>query len=421
MEKQTYKPSNTATYGSKGSAVSAYQTQLNTQNAGKKGYVPLKVDGMYGPLTLAASQYKAPTVNLAVPSGSYESPETKAARDAQASYLNSLQEPNEDQIYKQTLGQFQAQIDAINAMYADEIARAKVQGTGRLGTQTAMSARRGLIGSDFGEANFQNQEADNNQVLKQIENEKMAKLSFLMGQAKTDASARLKAQREEFTKGLDARLAFYAEADSRKADNSSKAAKALIAQGLLLEDVPQTQLDQLAKYYGISSDDLKASYNDEKVASDALLKEKNKGFELSPGQSKYEFDPVSGGYKVVASAPVKTTTVKGKGTTTPKGTVVSGKATFTPDQLSAFSSELEKSRGTDRYVDPAVYLQAYQSWTDPEVGGLSKDFLLKYPPKQYVNPVNNTLPSYLRSTPEKLPSTKKTTTSTTSTPSGRTR
>lgn len=58
----TYKPSNTATFGSSGSAVSALQTQLNTQNAGVAGYVPLKVDGKYGPLTQAASQFKAPTV-----------------------------------------------------------------------------------------------------------------------------------------------------------------------------------------------------------------------------------------------------------------------------------------------------------------------------------------------------------------------
>ncbi len=346
------------------------------------------------------------TKNVKVPTGTYESPDLTSARNAQLSYLNSLQQPNEKKIYQDTLGRFQGQIDAVNAMYADEIARAKVQGTGRLGTQTAINARRGLIGSDFGEANVQNQEASNNQVLNQIDNEKAAKLSYLMGQARTDASNELKAKREEFSKGLDARVAFYADADSRKAANSGKAAKALVAQGLDITDVPQTQLDQLAKYYGISVDDLTASYAEEKKTNDAALAKQNAPFELSGGQQRYAFDSASGQYKLIAEAPYKPTTGKKTGTST-KGTVISGKASFSPDQMSQFSSALESSKGPDNYVDPDVYQQAFQAWTDPETGGLAKDFLLKFPPAKYVNPVNDKLPSYLRST-----STKPKTTST---------
>lgn len=305
MATTTYKPSNTATYGSKGSAVSAYQTQLNNQNKGVAGYVPLKVDGMYGPLTQAASQFKAPTTiatttktqaGPVIPTGTYESPEVKAARDAQISYLNNIKQPDENSIWNQTMGRFQSQIDAVNAIYADEVANAKIQGTGRLGTQTAMSARRGLIGSDFGEANFKNQEGENNQVLRMIDNEKQQKLAVLMGQARNDASAELKSRREEFTKGLDARLAYYTAADQRKVDNSGKAIKSLIAQGLNPKEIDKSQLGQFAKYYGISSDDILTGYDEAKNASDAEKKKlENETTKAQPASvQEYEYAKANG-------------------------------------------------------------------------------------------------------------------------------
>lgn len=50
-------PGQAASFGSSGDAVKALQTQLNAQNMGKPGYKPLKVDGLYGPMTQAASQF----------------------------------------------------------------------------------------------------------------------------------------------------------------------------------------------------------------------------------------------------------------------------------------------------------------------------------------------------------------------------
>lgn len=60
MATQTYTPlatGATPALGTSGSAVAALQTQLNTTNAGKAGYVPLVVDGKYGALTQAASTF----------------------------------------------------------------------------------------------------------------------------------------------------------------------------------------------------------------------------------------------------------------------------------------------------------------------------------------------------------------------------
>jgi len=55
-----------ATYGEKSAGVSALQTQLNEKNKGVAGYVPLKVDSLYGPLTQAATQFKAPTTSSVI-------------------------------------------------------------------------------------------------------------------------------------------------------------------------------------------------------------------------------------------------------------------------------------------------------------------------------------------------------------------
>lgn len=83
----------------------------------------------------------------------------------------------------------------------------------------------------------------------------------------------------------------------------------------------------------------------------------------------------------------------GASNTTSKGTITSGSLSYTPADQSADSSALEQSRGTDGYVDPTIYQNLYQAWV--KAGGSTKDFLSVYPPKDYVNPDNTWLPSYL--------------------------
>ncbi len=66
----TYTPLKTGqapTIGTSGDAIKAFQTQLNTTNQGIAGYTPIKVDGLYGPLTQAASLFKAPEVKTTAP------------------------------------------------------------------------------------------------------------------------------------------------------------------------------------------------------------------------------------------------------------------------------------------------------------------------------------------------------------------
>ena len=282
------------------------------------------------------------TNTLATPSGSYQSPETLAAQQAQANYLNSLTNPDENSIYQQKLAQMQASIDATNNMYADELARAKQTGTGRLGTSTAINARRGTLGSDFGVAQYNTVEDANKQIENSIENERLARINAIMSQAKSDASSEYRSKRDEFAKGLDARLAYYQNADQRKVDNTSKAVKAILAQGLDINSIDPTSLTSYAKYYGITPEDIKASYATEKKAYDEAQVKANPSFELSQGQSKYTYNPSTGKYEVVASvAPKATASKSGTGV---KKTVAAQQGSDVADVISLFKNKMSQNK-----------------------------------------------------------------------------
>lgn len=76
-------------------------------------------------------------------------------------------------------------------------------------------------------------------------------------------------------------------------------------------------------------------------------------------------------------------------------TYTSGGLTYTNDDLGNTSSWLAATKGPDKYVDPNAYQQAFDAWVGDK--GLPKDFLAKFPPKQWINPANDWLPQYLKS------------------------
>lgn len=82
------------------------------------------------------------------------------------------------------------------------------------------------------------------------------------------------------------------------------------------------------------------------------------------------------------------------------GTTRSGKLVYSGEDYSSDSSALEKSRGSDGWVDPSVYKRLYDGWISG--GGSTKDFIAKFPPKIYVNPANDWLPPILRNTSTNL-------------------
>jgi len=194
---------------------------------------------------------------------------------------------DEAQIKADAIKQMQAQIDATNKLYAEELRRAQEQGRGRLGTTTAIGARRGLIGSDFGESQIRETEDLNTRVEQSIEQERLARISALMNQAKTDASKEISDRRAAMLSGFESRKDFFAGQEERKASRAQKAVAALISQGVAPDEIDSADLERYAKSYGISTSDLKVRFDQAEAEREAALFERA-GEELKRDKTRAE-------------------------------------------------------------------------------------------------------------------------------------
>lgn len=117
---------------------------------------------------------------------------------------------DEAAIRSQKEAEMQAQIDAINKVYADKLNQSRIQGQGRTGTNVAQQARGGLLGSDFGTAQ-QNQIQDvNTQSNNLVEAERLSLVNALLADAQNNAAAEIANKRSAVEAGGKALLEYYA-------------------------------------------------------------------------------------------------------------------------------------------------------------------------------------------------------------------
>lgn len=277
---QIYTPSkNTdptkAILGEKSGAVLALQKQLNQQNAGVTGYVPLKEDSLYGPLTQAASQFKAPVSSPIVNTPTIqstnplytESPEEKALKEATQSKIeyyktNANSIIDENQIRADTLAQMQAEINAQNDLYANKLREAKIAGQGRLGSNVAIQGRSGLLGSDFGATQTSNINAANSDIEASINAEKAAAVSALLTKARDSGTATIAAKRAAKEAGLTEYINSLSTATEMNKKRANDVAK-LIISGKLDFEKDKNVIEQAAKDSSLTVTSLKSAYDDQ--------------------------------------------------------------------------------------------------------------------------------------------------------------
>lgn len=248
-------------------------------------------------------------------------PTDTSGTDAQAlrDQLNALNgtAPDQNKIYQDTMSRFQAQIDATNKVYNDQLSSARVAGAGRLGQTSAIQARRGLLGSDFGAAQTDTTTAANQDVYNAIDAQRQNAIQIILGKARDDSAAEYTAKKDAYVKNAESRIAWLEGTPARAEANARKAAASLLAQGITVDQVNPTDLDALAKYYNISVDQIKQMYGTvksetdtakqktqlemQKLAKDAAP-DAQKPFTVSPGSSIYDS---SGNY--IGTAPEKPT------------------------------------------------------------------------------------------------------------------
>ncbi len=171
-------------------------------------------------------------------------------------------------VYKQNLSMFQAQIDAYNNIYNDQLNQSRIQNApefqSRVGSQTAMAARGGLLGSDPGKAMVDNQVNDNNKVqasqdavFRAERDDKIArifgKITDNVTQAKKDFESKKAKSTEDFIAGIKARP------EERKKQTTTLA-KALLAEGVDIEDLSSDELEEFATKIGVDSSSIKSEY-----------------------------------------------------------------------------------------------------------------------------------------------------------------
>lgn len=218
-----------------------------------------------------------PAVKTTLPPGSYVSPDDAALQKALAEQSGRDQTTSnnpvmtEDEYRAQALAAMQGEIDAQNKIYADKIADAKVEGQGRLGSEGAIQARRGLLGSDFGAASTDTVKKGNDAVVNSIQDELNAKLESIRSLGRSEGTAKYEAATKAKKEGLDS---YITDLQNRATTNKSiiqKVAAKYLEQGID-PNTDSNYLEQVAKEAGVTSSailsEFKAQSDAKKLADD---------------------------------------------------------------------------------------------------------------------------------------------------------
>ncbi len=172
---------------------------------------------------------------------------------------------DEEAIRRQKQADYQAQLDSVKAIYADQLNQARVRGQGRQGSSSAIQARRGLLGSNVGEAMTNNIETLNVQEQDLVRQEEANAIAAIQGLIRSWANEEIAAKKLAIKEGWEKLLAYYSGAGDRKAKKTTDAAKKLLALG---KD-PSAISDADLATAGIDKNDLLIAFNEQKGAQEA--------------------------------------------------------------------------------------------------------------------------------------------------------
>lgn len=277
--------------------------------------------------------YKIPGANVGI------DPNVAATEKLRSDFLDNeigTGTVDENAIRTNTANKFQAQIDAINNIYADKILEAKQTGTSRLKSNDAVQNRRGLLGSDFGAAQTADIEDANQADVDALNEQKGAKISAILTESKNSADAEIEKKRAAIASGLDARLAYYKDAATRKTAGATSAAQFIYNQKLSPADLSPDQLAVTAKNYGITPQDITAAYIDVKKAGDLAATKATQDAAKAKKEAQTVLaqgtQVVDENGKLVATGPEKT--FAPKTTKAPTGTTKNYSAANIPNDVS---------------------------------------------------------------------------------------
>lgn len=128
-----------------------------------------------------------------------------------------------------------------------------------------------------------------------------------------------------------------------------------------------------------SIDELTKEYS-EKLAGQKEVEKPGEPMVRTVGGNLYQYNPQTGEWGLA---------VEGGG-----DIFESGGLEISETHISQAQSELDSLRGSDGYTNSGRYLEFLQAWKAD--GGLEQDFYKKFPPRNYLNPNDKSIPQYIR-------------------------
>lgn len=155
---------------------------------------------------------------------------------------------------------FQAEIDATNQVYDQLLNEARLEGQGRLGSQRAIAARGGLLGSDFAGAQKQRVQDFNTEQQQLVQAERMAAIGAIMGNVRAAAQNEVAQKRAAREAGATEYLNYLAGKDQRRESNAQLFAQDFLAQSVDPSTLSDEELAEMLSGSGVSKADLIRNY-----------------------------------------------------------------------------------------------------------------------------------------------------------------
>lgn len=304
-----------AAYGTKGSDVLGLQQQLNKLGAG------LKEDSLYGNLTQAAyNKYKGqltPTqapqateaqqtigsaFNFSDPTPGYEQDPIFSQYNNNLAKLSRGEDiVDTEAIRQEKLTAVQDRINALNQVYAGELARVKQVGQGNIGSGTAILASRGLAGSGRGEAIRTGITDQNLAAEKAVESERLMAVQGILSGVENAAIEESRLRRESMLAGSKAYIENLKGQEERKSGYTTNLVGQLIAQGIDPKTMSPEELNSIASKIGVKTNDILSKYQQAMYEQSLQEKPEEEYFNLSEGQSRYRINQETGEVEQIAS------------------------------------------------------------------------------------------------------------------------
>jgi|15BtaG_2_1085339.scaffolds.fasta_scaffold00263_5 hypothetical protein len=197
---------------------------------------------------------------------------------------------NVDQIRRNTMRQFQGEIDAANRVYDQLLNEARIEGQGRLGSARAIAGRSGTLGSDFGAAQKEQVLGQNLGIERSIGAERGAAIAAIMGRGRAAAAEEIAAKRAALQSGVDNYITFLGAKTERDAQNLSNLTSSLIAQGFDPSEMDPEEIAAIAESYGTDTGTILSSYSTARAEADAAeaAAAREGQFNLSEGQARFD-------------------------------------------------------------------------------------------------------------------------------------